>query len=908
MFQSKKTKPLNINKLRFFFFFFVFSQCLDVYIDGSMGLDDIGYVGDGTLMKPFNDLYKALLEIEEIPCNSSIVVHMNAQSNYSIISENFLQNATYHFFEGKYYNLTFQPYLCKHDNCNINLHISTRIRFICNAFMSFKSINFIANFSKNESFYAFYQKYQIDDGSLFSVGVGNNEKIDENRNISLKFKKCSFIGFKMENYDSIYKSLIKCSNYSQRLNVFIENCKFINNLFLAGILYSNSNYLNFQIKNSEIQNFDKILNNKSFYFCNITSSYNTLKFSNIYLKGYDNFISIGNSSYIEFIDSVFKDIHSNSGFIEISQNNLFFINNCSFANIYFKNSLIKADENNIISINTSIFRNIFNSDGWGSCLQANLYNYINITKTIFKDGTAINGGYIYVNQQNMLFISESLLKNSVAHGYGGSIYSQKNNEIFIKNTNFINSSSFFDGGAIYANESSKINIENSYFHNNSALYRGGGISVQNFICLILKNNTFFENYAEIDGGAVHILQTTSFLIENCLFLLNTAKNYGGSLNLYGISSNYNICDSVFIANQANQGGVVFLNIKSSLLIKNSYFANNIAKSGGTFHFSFSNNVIFYKISLNQSISNDGCIYISNYIEISIFDSFLRNSLSNPIFYLIEHSSLFINSTSFHDSQSLSNGGSIYIRSNNYIELLNVFVYNSKSLYGDGGFLYSLFSNSIHIYNSSFMNVFSLGNGGVFYMNFENNFLCSNCTIFNCQSINSGGVIYAGSMNILTIENNIYENITSSNLGGIMYFAENSLVFLISLYVKNSSALSGGAIYVLTDNNLTIDKSRFEHQSSIDVGGCILSNTFNYIDLEDVKINGVIAGSNGGGVVILNGFGVKLRNVSFDNVFSKGYGAAIFISNDYYLYIRDCEFYDNNANKGAVRTFMNYLYF
>jgi len=92
--------------------------------------------------------------------------------------------------------------------------------------------------------------------------------------------------------------------------------------------------------------------------------------------------------------------------------------------------------------------------------------------------------------------------------------------------------------------------------------------------------TFSNNAAGYGGGALY-LNWGSFVIQGCQFNDNSGQgNSGGALKCYNDALSIKILESTFTANDAGNGGAVYIGNTDTVEIKDSYFTGNTALNNG----------------------------------------------------------------------------------------------------------------------------------------------------------------------------------------------------------------------------------------------------------------------------------------------------------------------------------------
>lgn len=266
-------------------------------------------------------------------------------------------------------------------------------------------------------------------------------------------------------------------------------------------------------------------------------------------------------------------------------------------------------------------------------------NRLEITSNLLtlKNLTII--GATFKNQGD--FTAENVIfRDSVGHAldeygnsYGGCIYTSykqddvKHHLISLTDCHFFNNTAEY-GGAIYIDEG-YMEINNCLFINNHAYNYGGAISSVNANKITIKKSRFVQDYSTNDcGGAIYVLSAAltlddveiincsstfgaaitglnaQFDINNLYANGNVAKYDGGAVyQMYGTAL---ITSSSFINNSANNGGALFLDNVTKLLLISNNFVNNSAKTCAG---------AFYSI-LNKLYSDIGNVYDNNHALIN----------------------------------------------------------------------------------------------------------------------------------------------------------------------------------------------------------------------------------------------------------------------------------------------------
>jgi predicted outer membrane repeat protein len=248
-------------------------------------------------------------------------------------------------------------------------------------------------------------------------------------------------------------------------------------------------------------------------------------------------------------------------------------------------------------------------------------------------------------------------------------------------------------------------------------------------CKLQYGNTTGATLQDGDGGAVYFNNFSKVIISNCYISNNTAS-YSGS----GFGGGGGICCS-----------------SSSPIITNNIISNNYASGGG-----------------------GGGIYCEG------GDPFISNNIIT--------------------NNSCANfGGGISCRGNGYISS-NTISNNHDGGLGGGGIFYWPNATDVTITNNIIFNNSTSGIGGGIYCAppgsgsniISNNFICNNVANKN------GGGIYCDYSTSPSISDNLIANNNATNGGGIYIYLNSPI--LTNNTITNNNATNGGALYLYDSAN------------------------------------------------------------------------------------------------------------
>jgi len=227
----------------------------------------------------------------------------------------------------------------------------------------------------------------------------------------------------------------------------------------------------------------------------------------------------------------------------------------------------------------------------------------NVSNAVGFDGAGIDGGGVLISSGNAV-IAGSAIDNNTAAYYGGGIAVSGITSLTISKSSITgnkatmsNSSSPEPGGGglfIMGNGSATlvpVTITGSNISDNSSI-NGGGILAEDGVSLSIAGSKIAGNAASGIVTTGNGLDKVNLSITASTLSGNTAGAggaiYSGDGNLTGAGGVFTMTNSKVTGNVAagDGGGGLFLNGKSSVIIKNSTFSNNSADYGGGLHIGF----------------------------------------------------------------------------------------------------------------------------------------------------------------------------------------------------------------------------------------------------------------------------------------------------------------------------------
>jgi parallel beta-helix repeat protein len=236
---------------------------------------------------------------------------------------------------------------------------------------------------------------------------------------------------------------------------------------------------------------------------------------------------------------------------------------------YYENLLIN-NKNITLKSSDSLNPTIIDGGNSGSVVQFTGGDTSTLQGFTIQNGSADNGGGIYVYESSPTIEKNKIMNNTSTYGGGISVESSYLNytTTTITGNTISGNTATYGGGGIYAWDDCSAIISGNTISGNSAIGNGGGggISMFNYAnpdqTSIIENNTITGNTAAVGGGIR--IDNRVFIITGNTIEYNTVNSVGGSgggifvgLSPY-VSSSGEIINNVISYNEAidsNGGGI-----------------------------------------------------------------------------------------------------------------------------------------------------------------------------------------------------------------------------------------------------------------------------------------------------------------------------------------------------------------
>ncbi len=326
-----------------------------------------------------------------------------------------------------------------------------------------------------------------------------------------------------------------------------------------------------------------------------------------------------------------------------------------------------------------------------------------IQSCIFSGNHALHGGAILLDNSVTLIL--------INHGNGSVVSGSKTQTMFnitpvhinIVKSHFINKTVSgalkphhginekeekfaAKGGAISIRFTEKVTIAHSIFTGNSAFSIGGALSVTDNTTLIITNTLFDQNWA-FNGGAIYASKNVNITLSNSTVFRNNSasicensdqqcidKYTKGTKDIVDIKqaggailTSYNVTlvinDSAFTENEAKSGGGLYLDDDIMLTMNACNFNNNKGKGASIFStrnkYAVINNTNFSN-NISPGAGNIVCVYMKSAIFTIVGCHFTNNIVTGfrSAIYIRPNMTLIIIDSSFNSNSVNMDGGAV----------------------------------------------------------------------------------------------------------------------------------------------------------------------------------------------------------------------------------------------------------
>ena len=538
-----------------------------------------------------------------------------------------------------------------------------------------------------------------------------------------------------------------------------------------------------------------------------------------------------------------------------------------------------------------------------------------VTNCTFTGNIALNGGGVYMEDIQAARIADSNFTENRAHNAGGGVAFSHEVVGSITNCNFDKNQANF-GGACVITIFVKLDIVKCRFKNNYARYKGGAAHSSDYTSLDISESLFFQNKAEVEGGALSLqddttlkffmsnfienvanhcgaivaYHKTSLVINQCEFRENIARDECGAVGSAS-ESTLNISRSRFLRNTASGvTGALKVLRQVQCIISESNFVRNSAEEGGAIV--ASNRV---KLTINKCLfkensakSYGGALTIWRNSDLHVYDTTWTGNLASygGAMSLWDNARGTVERSDFDRNKVDELGGAVYAKSITVHFMETNFASNAAKI---GGALISSHNSNISITSYLFCRNYADTKGVFFTANLENIQVYNSS--FTDNTAIRGGVGTISKHSYLKIQDSILANNTADEIG-TLFLAKMVTAEIINTTFFNNTARVIGVVHILNNTKLHLKNVTFDRNYETGVAWLwVLAYMKPYLSRTLAHRFHELAGTSG--VITV----VYLSNVMADGclfIDNSAIHAGVFLVHNSLMTVKNSEFIDNNA--------------
>ena len=562
---------------------------------------------------------------------------------------------------------------------------------------------------------------------------------------------------------------------------------------------------------------------------------------------------------------------------------------------------------------SSKFINNSADGGRGGVAMITANSTARINDSSFSNNSANSGGVLYVQMtthilQNCrsrygdisLSVEASTFLNNRAM-YGGTVYLYNSNTA-IYDCTFQHNKAVIMGGVIASNASSFVLLESSHFAFNEAKRDGGVVSIHQYSEVHVDTCVVEHNSVHSCGGAVFTELNSRAVFESSKFINNSADGGRGGVAMITANSTARINDSSFSNNSANSGGVLYVQIISSVSVQSSCLVNNKADHDGAVAFLFGRSnitVIEGNFIHNEAGMEGGGIKARNWSSVTIRNSMFSHNLASVYggaIHIKDSTIARINDSQF-DHNSAIDGGAI-----NAYSVCVIKIYRSN--FSDnmanitGGVISSKLDSNSSIISSRFCSNIARDIGAVVYSEDRTNITLDRSFFTNNSAIYGGVVAIRRTCTLRVSDSEVDLNIARAD-GGFLYSHSNCEAVINNSSFRNNKARNNGIVLAFGASNITIDTSNFTENMVGHDGAVAYVHDRSSAIINSCNIITNQANNSGGVVYTRRHCNVNISSGTFHNNTAENSGGVVCAHGDSKVNIEGSTFTGNKADYGGV---------
>ena len=467
---------------------------------------------------------------------------------------------------------------------------------------------------------------------------------------------------------------------------------------------------------------------------------------------------------------------------------------------------------------------------------------VTMTEGLVKDNTANGfGGGIYVIDSTFHMAGGTVSGNRVNKSQGGGILAYKSRTEY-SGGQISGNASPKDGAGLYIS-GGEAKISGVTITGNQSKTSGGGFGATNKAQVTMTAGLVTANVAPNAAGVIIQGGSTLHMYGGTITGQKAEKSGGGmyinnksTLNLYG---------GTFTGNQANHGGAIYVS-KSTVNLQGGLIKNNkTAKyaAGIYLHTSTATMGKDLVIEDNAAQSYSGGMYATT-SEVTINGTTFRNNYSKSSgggFY-VYNTKLTVNDMLVTGNICDNACGGVGISQESVVDIRGGIVENNVGTQGGGVMIQNRAVGSVK-------NLVVRGNeatmrgGGIMCYGRSDGLVFENCDVYGNKSASYGGGIFLISTNghtpwcrVTLNDMQVHDNVSTEMGAGLCAYQQAKLTVNGGQFYNNMAGTEGGGIYTRAGSEVTLNNVRITGNCAMQTGSAL------YVG-DNITINGLVATGN-----------------------------------------------------------------
>ena len=238
---------------------------------------------------------------------------------------------------------------------------------------------------------------------------------------------------------------------------------------------------------------------------------------------------------------------------------------------------------------------------------ASLSSTLLVEDSVFRGGTAAEGGAVYALTSAVTLTSVDFDGNLASSGRGGAVLADGAGDVAISGSWFFGNTAV-NGGGLHINATTSASVIGSIFVANQAAF-GGGAQITGVSLPMVDSSIFVGNTGTTSGGGILVSLSPDGVIQNSWFDSNASEALNGAGIYLETSDRAEVRGSTLYGNIAGMDGAgIYVNLCTDAVVDGNLICSNtsLGNDGGGMAVEFANNLqILNNIMVANAVFEDG---------------------------------------------------------------------------------------------------------------------------------------------------------------------------------------------------------------------------------------------------------------------------------------------------------------